>query len=62
MASQSVRQCRWLVNVGAMAITAVLGEWLCLRRELQDIPLSECSKPPCPFMPLRFTNVESVPF
>ena len=33
--------CRWLVNVGAMAITAVLGEWLCLRRELQDIPISE---------------------
>ena len=27
--------------MGAMAITAVLGEWLCLRRELQDIPLSE---------------------
>ena len=39
--------CRWLVNVGAMAITAVLGEWLCLRRELQDIPLSECTSLSC---------------
>ena len=25
----------------AMAIAALLGEWLCVRRELQDIPLGE---------------------
>ena len=30
----------------AMAIAALLGEWLCVRRELQDIPLGEaqCNK------------------
>ena len=25
----------------AMAIAALLGEWLCVRRELQEIPLGE---------------------
>ncbi|CAK0786816.1 hypothetical protein CVIRNUC_010030 [Coccomyxa viridis] len=29
----------WVVNGMAMAIAALLGEWLCVRRELQDIPL-----------------------
>ncbi|KAK9838838.1 hypothetical protein WJX74_004249 [Apatococcus lobatus] len=29
----------WGVNVVAFLITAVLGEWLCLRREMQDIPI-----------------------
>lgn len=33
--------CRWGVNVVAFVITAVLGEWLCLRREMQDIPIGE---------------------
>ena len=31
--------CRWVVNGMAMAIAALLGEWLCVRREMQDIPL-----------------------
>ena len=38
--------CRWGVNVVAFVITAVLGEWLCLRREMQDIPIGEIVKPP----------------
>ncbi|CAL5222219.1 g4551 [Coccomyxa viridis] len=29
----------WVVNGTAMAIAALLGEWLCVRRELQDIPM-----------------------
>ena len=33
--------CRWGVNVGCMIITAALGEWLCVQRELQDIPLGQ---------------------
>ena len=31
--------CRWAVNILSMTIAALLGEWLCLRRELQDIPI-----------------------
>ena len=31
----------WVVNGMAMAIAALLGEWLCVRRELQDIPLGK---------------------
>ena len=30
---------RWVSNFVGLAITAVLGEYLCLRREMQDIPL-----------------------
>eukprot|EP00850_Spirogloea_muscicola_P011822 SM000074S21732 [mRNA] locus=s74:542732:543944:- [translate_table: standard] len=29
----------WLVNGLALVFMAVLGEWLCMRRELRDIPL-----------------------
>ena len=36
---------RWVVNGMAMAIAALLGEWLCVRRELQEIPLGECLFP-----------------
>lgn len=36
---------RWVVNGMAMAIAALLGEWLCVRRELQEIPLGECLLP-----------------
>ena len=36
---------RWVVNGMAMAIAALLGEWLCVRRELQEIPLGECVFP-----------------
>ena len=31
---------RWGVNVGGFIVTALLGEWLCVRRELQEIPLA----------------------
>ena len=31
--------CRWGINGCGLVITAVLGEWLCVQRELQDIPL-----------------------
>ena len=33
-------RCRWAVNLLALGITAVLGEWLCLQREMQDIPVT----------------------
>lgn len=29
----------WLLNVTGMILMAVLGEWLCLRKEMRDIPL-----------------------
>ena len=36
-----ISKCRWVVNGMAMAIAALLGEWLCVRREMQEIPLGE---------------------
>lgn len=30
---------RWAVNVMSLIMMALLGEYLCMRRELQDIPL-----------------------
>ena len=47
--------CRWVVNGTAMAIAALLGEWLCVRRELQDIPMGK----PAPKSPLceRYDNM-----
>ena len=32
---------RWVANLSAFVITAVLGEWLCLQREMRDIPIGE---------------------
>ncbi|KAL2653564.1 hypothetical protein R1flu_021692 [Riccia fluitans] len=29
----------WIVSGSCLVITAVLGEWLCMRRELKDIPI-----------------------
>ncbi|KAK9834018.1 hypothetical protein WJX81_003396 [Elliptochloris bilobata] len=29
----------WAVNIWGMVLAAVLGEWLCLQRELQEIPI-----------------------
>jgi hypothetical protein len=29
----------WIVNVLCLAVTAVLGEYLCMRREMREIPL-----------------------
>ncbi|XP_054783560.1 uncharacterized protein LOC129290702 [Prosopis cineraria] len=31
---------RWIVNGTGIAMTALLGEYLCIRRELQDIPIT----------------------
>lgn len=31
----------WAVNVVCLVIMSLFGEWLCLRREMQEIPLSE---------------------
>ena len=31
------------MNILAFVITAMLGEWLCLRREMQDIPMGKVS-------------------
>eukprot|EP00217_Crustomastix_stigmatica_P008753 CAMPEP_0183806170 /NCGR_PEP_ID=MMETSP0803_2-20130417/38864_1 /TAXON_ID=195967 /ORGANISM="Crustomastix stigmata, Strain CCMP3273" /LENGTH=167 /DNA_ID=CAMNT_0026050931 /DNA_START=145 /DNA_END=651 /DNA_ORIENTATION=- len=33
----------WAVNGTCVIVMAVLGEWLCLRRELREIPLSSLS-------------------
>lgn len=33
---------RWLATAGGMVVMVLLGEWFCVRREMQDIPLSEC--------------------
>ena len=30
----------WIVNVVGLAIMALLGEYLCIKRELRDIPIS----------------------
>lgn len=29
----------WFVYVVCVVVTALLGEWLCMRRELKDIPM-----------------------
>ncbi|KAK9903248.1 hypothetical protein WJX75_000688 [Coccomyxa subellipsoidea] len=34
----------WAVNILSMTIAALLGEWLCLRRELQDIPIGSITR------------------
>jgi hypothetical protein len=34
--------CRWTVNTLGMLIMSLLGEWLCVRRELADIPIGGC--------------------
>jgi len=31
----------WLLNGAGLATMAVLGEWLCLRKEMQDIPMTQ---------------------
>ena len=31
--------CRWGLFTSALILTALLSEWLCVRREMQDIPL-----------------------
>jgi len=38
--------CRWVTNGLAFVCTALLSEWLCLRRELRDIPIG--APPPSP--------------
>lgn len=35
--------CRWVSNIAAFVGTALLSEWLCLRRELRDIPIGNVS-------------------
>lgn len=30
----------WVVNVTGLALMSLLGEWLCIRRELQEIPIT----------------------
>ncbi|PKA57197.1 hypothetical protein AXF42_Ash002501 [Apostasia shenzhenica] len=30
----------WVVNLTGLAVMALLGEWLCIRRELQEIPIT----------------------
>eukprot|EP00983_Pelagomonas_calceolata_P092373 1157655-Pelagomonas_calceolata.AAC.4 len=31
---------RWLTNLAGLAIMSLMGEWLCVRREMSDIPIS----------------------
>ncbi|KAL6766678.1 hypothetical protein ACKKBG_A36935 [Auxenochlorella protothecoides x Auxenochlorella symbiontica] len=33
----------WICNLAFLAITTGLGEWLCMQKELQDIPMSSLS-------------------
>ena len=33
--------CRWSTQVLALLVLAVFGEWLCVRREMRDIPLNQ---------------------
>jgi len=37
----------WIVNLTCLALMALLGEWLCIRRELREIPITRLrsSKP-----------------
>jgi hypothetical protein len=35
--------CRWAATGIGMLTMVLLGEWLCVRREMQDIPISESS-------------------
>ncbi|GAB4817788.1 hypothetical protein N2152v2_004834 [Parachlorella kessleri] len=35
----------WLVNGTGLAVTAVLGEYLCMQKELQEIPISSIRRP-----------------
>ncbi len=37
----SVPARRWSTNALALLILAVFGEWLCVRREMQEIPLNQ---------------------
>lgn len=39
------RCCRWIVTGVNTAATALLGEWLCMQKEMQDIPLSSLRRP-----------------
>lgn len=32
--------CRWVLHGTDVAITALLGEWLCMQKELQEIPMT----------------------
>ena len=55
---------RWATNVVGLLIMALMGEWLCVQRELADIPLSESlalKTPPSVFtICLRVTDVHSI--
>ncbi|KNA11707.1 hypothetical protein SOVF_132600 [Spinacia oleracea] len=35
----------WVVNIAGLAIMALLGEYLCIKRELQDIPITSRFRP-----------------
>ena len=47
---------RWLTNVAGLLIMALLGEWLCVQRELADIPLSESLVWGGPTYPIMFQD------
>jgi hypothetical protein len=32
---------RWIANLVGFVVMVLLGEWFCVRREMQDIPMSE---------------------
>jgi hypothetical protein len=32
--------CRWVTNAAGLAIMSLMGEWLCVRREMSDIPVT----------------------
>lgn len=32
--------CRWVTNIAGLAIMSLMGEWLCARREMSEIPVT----------------------
>lgn len=44
----------WFVYVLCVVVTALLGEWLCMRRELKDIPMRSTRLGQCNFSSLCF--------
>ncbi|GIL67881.1 hypothetical protein Vafri_21145 [Volvox africanus] len=46
----------WLVNGMGLIIMSLFGEWLCLRREMQEIPLSELSGTDGVAIPLQVSH------
>ena len=47
---------RWMTQVAGLFVMFLLGEWLCVRRELADIPISESVCCAADFLSLRLIS------